>query len=69
MAKRFKIVCVLGTSRRFGPCEVCGQDVSDVHMMVEDESYEINGRSGWLSVDHRFGHETCMADLAKQRAA
>jgi hypothetical protein len=60
---RYRISSRGASSAKFGPCEVCGRDVSDVHLQVEGEitpasasQHEFTAMTG----RDLFGHRECL---------
>ncbi len=52
------------SSRRYGPCEVCGGRVSEMHLQVEAQEFDDGpGReSSWTHYECNsfFGHRSCL---------
>lgn len=63
---RYRIRSTGYSSARFGPCEICGKHVSDVHSQVEEVEYTWDGIKKWTRYEcsNYFGHKEC---LEKQR--
>lgn len=61
------------SSRRLGPCEVCGKDASEVYRQTVSQDYEIGTARGRLHRGDLFGHEPCLvrvrSNLPALRAA
>ena len=55
------------SSKRYGPCEVCGEHVSDVHLQSEYVQGWKQGESNWKVTEDspKFGHEQCLKNLRK----
>jgi hypothetical protein len=63
--RRYRSRALQGTSARYGPCEVCQQQVSDTHLQVEERFFRHAtgiALEGWTHADCRsiFGHEACL---------
>lgn len=64
MAKQiFRLVRQNGTSDKYGPCELCGEFVSDMfsqtQMIIDDMGHEYYGGNA-------FGHKECLIALRKR---
>lgn len=65
-AYKYRIFRCCASSDKYGPCEVCGEFVSDVHHQTESRSYEFKlGRkihSGFTTHECKnlFGHRECV---------
>lgn len=63
---RYRITRLGDSSAKYGLCEVCGGDVSDVFLQVEERHYEFTSKnqthSGWTQHECHsyFGHEHCL---------
>lgn len=55
---KYRIKPIGGSSKTYGPCEVCESHVSDVHMLI------MSGGPVGLIV-HLFGHQQCLQFIAK----
>jgi hypothetical protein len=51
------------SSRRFGPCEVCGRDASEVFRSSVSRDYEHGNFKGRLHLGDLFGHAACLDGL------
>lgn len=51
------------SSFKFGPCEVCGQDCTEVFYQTEERKYS----EGWTQYNCKnlFGHEDCLKGKQK----
>lgn len=65
---RYRIKSMGGTSQRYGNCEVCHKDVSDVHYQVEQQRYTVDGDTGYTEHACRglFGHEACLLGARRE---
>ena len=63
---RYTIRALGESSAKYGPCEVCGERVSEVHSQSEEVRCEDAEGVFWTYVPGLFGHEGC---LRAQRAA
>jgi hypothetical protein len=53
---RYRLVALEASSAKFGPCEVCGEHVSDVHRQAEE--YAVGDT--WRDGRDLFGHLECL---------
>lgn len=57
------------SSRRFGACEVCGHDASEVFRQGVSQEYVIGAAHGRLDRGSLFGHEACLVAVRSNPAA
>ena len=66
---RYKMFRSGGNSDKYGPCEVCGEHVSDVFHQFEEKRYwsKIDKKYSWTcyKCTSLFGHEQCL--IGKRR--
>jgi hypothetical protein len=63
---RYCIRSTGASSERFGPCEVCGARVSDVH--IQTAAKRMASEAGWYMAEDcptLFGHEACLVAQRK----
>ena len=62
---RYKIINSKSSSAKLGPCEVCGEYVSDVFHQIEEREFN---PGMWTRADCNdlFGHEECLLNARKQ---
>lgn len=60
--KRYRLKSTDESSRKFGPCEVCGQHCTEVFYQVESELFDDDGvtRETYHNCRNLFGHRTCL---------
>lgn len=71
--RRYRLTPLGYTSDRYGPCEICGCRVSDVHYQVRERLYRFSealasfaGKYfGWIHEGGAFGHRRCL-EAARQ---
>ena len=61
---KYKLSRMEGSSIKYGPCEVCGKNVSDVYYQIESR-YTDRGRWTFSGCYNLFGHEDCL--VSKRR--
>lgn len=72
---RYRITSLRASSAKYGDCEVCRKNVSEVHVQVEERRFEIPasdryaGTKGWTQhqCNSLFGHEQCL--VSRRRGA
>jgi hypothetical protein len=57
------------SSRRFGACEVCGLDASEVFRLGVSQEYAIGASHGRLDRGSLFGHEACLLGVRSDSTA
>lgn len=59
---RHRIKPLGDSSAKFGPCEVCGKNASEIVMQVTERSGEDGGGKYWSQhvCPRLFGHEDCV---------
>jgi len=63
---RYKLRPLGASSEKYGDCEVCGKNCSDVHYQSEQKHYSFihkgEKHEGWTHHEtfNRFGHKSCL---------
>jgi hypothetical protein len=68
-AMHFTMKNLGASSRRFGACEVCGRDASEVFRQGVSQEYAIGEAHGRLDRGSLFGHEACLLGVRSDGAA
>lgn len=68
---RYRLISTKCSSERLGKCVVCGKEVADVHLQVEEKEYfsKTKQRISFtqLNCSRLFGHKECL--ISKQKVA
>lgn len=60
----YRIRALRDSSAKFGPCEICGGHVTQIHYQVEGRVYEA-GEVTHHECKNLFGHERCLIEARR----
>jgi hypothetical protein len=66
MIFQYKLSSTGGSSAKYGKCELCNKDVSEVFIQTKSKEFDRpEGTKGLAQINQTFGHENCLINVRR----